>query len=460
MRLFGTTIATPEPPVWSIFDEQDTTLGQLVNYANVRKTHGDLADYMEVLFSPEELGTPLNEGFRGHPSIGALVMSNTDQGSDPWRTFWEDVERSNRPNDVRVFLVGSIFGGTGAAGVPTFGAREMLKFNRRASLNAERGLSRVLLGGALVLPYFSIALDGDAAARAEGQMFVTNQDFPVATKAALQYYHEKDLAFDQLYFIGDSLAQEVGSFSPGSKTQENRAHYIELVSALAALDFFRQPEPKEPERRYFAAARDTAVVDWKALPVTRDAERRDDLQSEVKLRLVTMTAFAYALATHGREVLDMPHDQVLEAWYNHHFSFRRGRSEDLGKDPRSQKHREVIEAVTDYAERFLRWMAAMDDPRDHRVRLIDRAKLLAGGQPDGDLLPYREHAANIGRLLHDGTGDRGFDQFRNELDGVTVSDPSMPAADRFLNLFYEAALRFTVGNYRIHHAPPAPSPGR
>jgi len=44
--------------------------------------------------------------------------------------------------------------GTGAAGEPTFGAHEILKYNIDAKLH---DLSKILLGSALVLPYFEIA---------------------------------------------------------------------------------------------------------------------------------------------------------------------------------------------------------------------------------------------------------------------------------------------------------------
>jgi hypothetical protein len=37
----------------------------------------------------------------------------------------------------------------------------------------------------------------------------------------------------------------VGKFGVGAKKQENLPHYIEVVSSLAAFDFYEQPEIKE-----------------------------------------------------------------------------------------------------------------------------------------------------------------------------------------------------------------------
>jgi hypothetical protein len=122
-KLFKTRLTTPEPLTWDIFKDQNTTLAYYINYKNMQQSKKDLADFVSVLFSEEELNTPLNEGFRGHPSIGSVVMANPPEDHYPWKMLWDDITTSQKPNDVRVFLVGSIFGGTGAAGASRRRAR-------------------------------------------------------------------------------------------------------------------------------------------------------------------------------------------------------------------------------------------------------------------------------------------------------------------------------------------------
>jgi hypothetical protein len=175
-KLLKTKITTPNPFVWNIFKDQNETLADRINYKNYRDEKNPIADLASVLFSGGdgeesggELNTKLNEGFRGHPSIGALVMSDPSyKDKDPWKTFWDDISVRTQPNDVSVFLVGSIFGGTGAAGVATIGSRKFIKFNENAKLGENQ--SKVLLGGALVLPYFTFKVDKSVF---EGEMFVT-----------------------------------------------------------------------------------------------------------------------------------------------------------------------------------------------------------------------------------------------------------------------------------------------
>jgi hypothetical protein len=455
VRLFDTRIKTPANLVWSIFKDDSATLLKYIHYDNLRQNDRNLADFVQVLYSDDELKTNLNEGFRGHPSIGALAMSNVIEGEDPWKSFWDDVTASSQEHEVRVFLVGSIFGGTGAAGVPTFGAPDMLKFHPSATIDAANGKSKILLGGALVLPYFTIDMKDAPDAAGGNELFVTASDFPVATKAALHYYDEKALAFDQMYFIGDSLGQQVGAFSTGTKTQKNRPHYIELVTALAAFDFFRQSPPDTNDRMFFAASRKTPDVDWASLPVTRDAGRIETMRNELTLQMATMAVFAYAFATFGQEILAMSHEEIHDPWYRDHFKFNPKRPEDAPRNPR--RYLETLQHVAKYCELYLAWIAAFDE-KDGKVNLVDRSRLFeprdesaaSAKQPPPKLLNHADHPAAIGSILKTIPSEQhDFSEFRNELNALKLRDQSMSAVDKYVNLFYEAAYQFVVKNWRI-----------
>jgi len=440
-RPFGTQIMTPSSEVWSIFDREDMTLSEYVNYQNLKSSHPAYADFIRVLFTEEELETKLNEGFRGHPSIGAVTMANVPSEEEPWKSFWENIQKRQEANQARVFLAGSIFGGTGAAGVPTFGAQEVLKFNENAKIDTEN--SKIHLGGALVLPYFSFDVDPDAAE--EEEMFVTAADFPIATKAALQFYSKKALAFDELYFVGDSLSQNVGSFSPGSETQRNRPHYAEVAGALAARDFFAQPRRDEPsaDTQYFLSARESPIVDWKAMPATRDADRIDAEQARIKRRIATTTAFFYMLATYGQQVLDTPPRKVQDAWYNRNFGRRVA-------DPRAPEPRSVIDSVTEYGRRFLAWTADLGDVDE--VKLVDGQKLMGEGQGEEHppLLDPTDHPHGLGAFLKSSeTKEDTFSTFRTDIDQIEIQRKSMSSSDRYLNIFHDAASQFCERNYNL-----------
>jgi hypothetical protein len=96
-----------------------------------------------------------------------------------WKDLLTALQSAGHGVDVRVFLVASIFGGTGAAAFPTV-ARLL-----RAEIE-QRGLGdQVKLGGALLLPYFSFPPppEGDGPA-----IRPNSAAFMMQARGALEYY--------------------------------------------------------------------------------------------------------------------------------------------------------------------------------------------------------------------------------------------------------------------------------
>ena len=379
--LFITDIKTPVKFVWEIFEKKkNVTLSEFINYPIMREKNRDLSDFVSVLFSEIELTMELNEGFRGHPAIGSVVMANPPEDEYPFKVLWEDIN-DKKANDVRVFLVGSVFGGTGAAGFPTLGSKKLLKYNPNQNVTLrENSLSRILLGGALILPYFSFSTDNSN----DEKMFVTTNDFPIATKAALHYYDEKDLGFDQIYFIGDSLTQQVGKFSVGSTNQENRAHYIEIVAGLAAFDFFSQKEITENvEKKYFTACREQEEISWDSFPFSRDFNIIAEERKKFKRLITCMTTFSYSLASYGNKIIQSKGSEITQAWYREHFNYKK--DEDARYfDPHHGTNKDTLDELIKFSKKFLAWISSIDD-ESGKVNLIDRNKII-----NGDIVPGKE----------------------------------------------------------------------
>lgn len=444
-KMFRTEISVPDTHVWKIFKDHHNSLSYYINYETMEK---NLADFASILFSDLELKTSLNEGFRGHPSIGAVVMADPPQDEEPWTVLWEDIT-SQKQNDVRVFLVGSVFGGTGAAGVPTIGSKNLIKYNQNAILG--QGKSRILLGGTLVLPYFSF----DKEDESDEKMFVTTHDFPIATKAALHYYNEKELGFDQIYLVGDSHNQKVGKFSVGSRAQENQPHFIELVTGLSAMDFFLQPPIEgDPEKLYFLAGRDDDTLTWQGLPVTRDTGQITNRRVALQRQLVNMATFAYALCTYGKAILDTKHDQVNDAWYRDNFKFNEKKEKERVLNPRFGNNHAQLEMMQRYLLRFfLPWICALDDSSG-KVKLFDHTKIANSPVQVGKeikLFPYDKYPNNIGDFLKESSESKDFGFFINQvLNEVDLSkEKTLSAANRYINVFYKAAEDFVSENYNI-----------
>lgn len=438
VKVFRTKIVTPTPEVWNIFDQQNQTLSSFIGLNTLEATAPALKHFAELLFTEEDLLERLNEGFRGRPAIGAVVMAQPNPDVPPWSDFWAEIANVNRAEEAKVFVVGSIFGGTGAAGIPTLGASAVIR--DRAALDAEKQKSKIYLGSCLVLPYFTF--DQNIPVEEKTRLFIKPEDFPLATSSALYYYLTKELSYDEMYLVGDSGSEVVGSFAAGAGAQKNRAHYVELAAGLSALDFFQhgQATPTR-DKQFFITARDGSGIDWDGLPAARHTHLVSDVQATVRYRLTSTAMFFYALSAYGRETLaTLTRDPgaVPPVWFKDQFKFRGG-ADDQRLDPRSAPQGEAIRRVEEFGERFLLWLK--DIVADRHVSLLKIGAVL---DDDGQIRPWK--TAPIGQFVAGASQDVPFDRFVNDClneETFVRGNAGEVAADRYLNLFSLAANRFT-----------------
>ena len=134
---------------------------------------------------------------------------------------FEYFERIFGPND-RIFLVNSIFGGTG-----TSGFYQLVK-NFRISDNAY--IKKAKIGACTVLPYFNVEEDTESA--------VDPRNFNSKTKAALSFYStELNKVIDHIYYVGDKPGNYVYENHDGGLYQKNPSHVVELIAGLSFINF-------------------------------------------------------------------------------------------------------------------------------------------------------------------------------------------------------------------------------
>lgn len=177
-----------------------------------------------LLFSQEQLATKMDIGFVGNPNIGSVVLNQFEE-SEEFKAF----AAAFKPED-RVFIISSIFGGTGAAGFPI-----ILK-NIRGYDGPERVLRRAVVGAVSVQPYFDVY-----SANVQGNLEIDNATFISKTKAALNYYQSSLSSSDYpklnaLYYLGEAYRSPY-EYDPGRNGQQNDAHFLEMIAALSVIDF-------------------------------------------------------------------------------------------------------------------------------------------------------------------------------------------------------------------------------
>ena len=179
-----------------------------------------------MLFSEKNLDSDMEVGFKGNPNIGSVVLNQFAQSE----AFYE-FTNSFRPGD-RIFLVSSIFGGTGASGFP------LLLKNLRGidmSLPNAGNIKDAAIGAITILPYFNLAQSQDGSNDIDSSTFISK------AKAALEYYDKNisgNNSLNAFYYLADNI-YDMYEYNEGGTTQKNKAHIIELLAALAIVDFCR-----------------------------------------------------------------------------------------------------------------------------------------------------------------------------------------------------------------------------
>jgi len=189
------------------------------DFINLNGLDNDTQSLMHLLFTQDNLESSLNIGFRGSPNVGSVVLNQLINS-----TAFKEFAANFNTND-KIFVISSIFGGTGAAGFPL-----LLKNLRRSDggfANSE-AIAKAVVGSVTVMPYFRLA-DTDGSP-------IDSNTFITKTKAALSYYKDHLDELNALYYIADEPDAPYPN-EPGGDTQRNRAHFVELLSALAIVDF-------------------------------------------------------------------------------------------------------------------------------------------------------------------------------------------------------------------------------
>lgn len=206
-------------------DTKSKRFREFIEYSTLSKENKALAS---MLFSESNLESNMEVGFKGNPNIGSVVLNQFVDSQD-----FKNFAAAFKPGD-RIFIISSIFGGTGASGFP------LLLKNLRgldSSTPNSDAIQNAPIGAISVLPYFAVEPDEESE--------IDSSTFIGKTKAALQYY-EKNVnggrsSVNVMYYIADDRTKQYDNKEGGTE-QKNNAHIIEMASALSIVDFASIPD--------------------------------------------------------------------------------------------------------------------------------------------------------------------------------------------------------------------------
>jgi len=221
-RLDSTLSDAADLDVQFNFQNQENTFANFINHRELTEDNKDVMElfYNDSMGSHRELHLDLTVGFKGNPNIGSVVFNGL-AGSQQFK----NLEASFTNND-RIFIISSIFGGTGASGFPT-----LVKLIRNST---NENLKRCQIGAITVMPYFNVESDDKSA--------INSAMFDTKTKAALAFYASDTHinSVNALYYLADSAQSGTLPNVEGGKDQVNNSHVIELIAATSIVDFINK----------------------------------------------------------------------------------------------------------------------------------------------------------------------------------------------------------------------------
>jgi len=363
--------------LWSPFSRvtTDKKLGSLFGYDTLKQNAPNLGHLFDVLFTKEEREATLDVGFRGRPAIGSAVMSQvnlTRLDEEAWGQFIKQLQTEASGGKMpKVLLCGSIFGGTGASGLPTLGR---LIADRLEGKEKEK---EIPIGCIFLLPYFSFT----PSSKSEDEMFAHADQFLINTEAALQYYLTQANSFNAVYLLGNQSLSQV-EFSIGKQTQRNQPHFMELYAGLAARHFLLAPPSSEQPAVALVSRQRQGRITWQDLPDYASQGK------DVRIRLSTATRFAYVwLANIAPELerartIGIGRFQREAPWFIQFFqpkvsgiSKMMNLSADALADFNDPKEQQAIATISEWCQDYLRWLTDLHQCNEETIDLFNTEPL-------------------------------------------------------------------------------------
>lgn len=213
----------------------------------------------------------LSHGYRAQTHLGSHLMYHAIIESARTLASGKNVETQdkdleifmNKLNDAgklgaRVFVFGSIFGGTGASSIPVIPKAFQAFINIRSGGKSTIDFSKTKFGSTLLTEYFTFKKpDSKQMSTKDDSVIADSSFFPLNSQAALQFYQSDPTVqktYKTMYHIGWPIeSKKIGSDKEdttitGGEKQKNPCHITEMLCACAAYDFLTKTKGLEVEK--------------------------------------------------------------------------------------------------------------------------------------------------------------------------------------------------------------------
>ncbi len=250
----NTPAVNPDYFQFKLKNTDTNTFNQYIGFDSLSEDISEIDDknFVRLLYSAQNLRSNLDVGFKGNPNMGSIIL-NQFTNSEDFKKFGQTFG-----DDDAIFIINSIFGGTGAAGFPLL----LKNFRGNKNIPKHAKISVAPIGGITYLPYFSLTKNDE----------VNAESFEEKAKIAIDYYNRTIISLNQintLYFIGNRGNTNQEEYAVGGQEQRNKAHFLEMAGALAILDFCKNINsvPQTTQIKEFGIEHDTQNISFTDLNI-------------------------------------------------------------------------------------------------------------------------------------------------------------------------------------------------
>lgn len=235
--------------------EKKSTFNDVFNYGNTKYNNHEETDLADLVLTDNVENFNLRHGYRAQTHLGSMMMYHSiieaarSRMDNELKQFLQVlIAACNGGSDPKVFILGSVFGGTGASSIPII-PQAISEAASIMSNGAANILGRAFFASTLLTAYFSFK--APSADELKNQKVIATSDkFALNSQVAMMFYDDDTTVkntYQRFYMMGtdgqgwDPMIREKDRITEtitGGENQKNDSHYIELLAACAALDFY------------------------------------------------------------------------------------------------------------------------------------------------------------------------------------------------------------------------------
>lgn len=240
--------------------EAKSDFAAVFDYNNTRYNRPEEAELADLVLTDNVEHFNLRHGYRAQTHLGSMMMYHSiieaaqSPVSNELKDFLQKLIQATQVGTPKVFILGSVFGGTGASSIPVI-PQAISRAAEIVSNGAANVLSGAYFGSTLLTAYFSFRAPEAGELQAQ-RIIATSDKFALNSQVAMMFYEDDTTVhntYQRFYMMGtdgiqwDPMERRKEGFTStitGGADQQNDSHYIELLAACAALDFLHADENK------------------------------------------------------------------------------------------------------------------------------------------------------------------------------------------------------------------------